>query len=369
MKILLINWMDMANPMAGGAEVHLTEIFERFAARGDDVTLVVSGFSGAGREDERRGVRIIRTGTRETFNFVAPSLLRRLDRENNFDLIVEDINKIPFYTPLYLRKPLLVMIPHLFGNAIYRETNFVLATYVYCMEKPIPLIYRNAFFEVISASTAHDVIRRGISPKRVRVVHCGMDHDTYSFDLSVRKSEQPTILYVGRLKRYKSVDVIIRALPEVVGRVPDVRLVVAGSGDAMGELKRLALSLNLDRRVVFTGYVSGADKVDWMRRSHVIVNPSPREGWGLTNIEANACGTPAVASDVDGLRDSVRDGVTGLLFPYGDHRSLAERLIRMLTDDALRKTMAVNALAWAETFSWDAAARETMEIIEGMFGH
>ncbi len=353
----------MANPMAGGAEVHLTEIFARFAARGDDITLVASGFPGGSREDEYRGMRVVRTGTRETFNFAAPSLLRRLDRERNFDLVVEDINKVPLFTPLYLRKPVLVMIPHLFGTAVYQETNAVFATYVYLMERPIPQVYRKAFFEVISESTARDVIRRGVRPDRVRVVHCGMDHSTYSFDPAVPRFAQPTILYVGRLKRYKSVDVIIRALPELSRTVPDARLVVVGSGDNLEELKRLARTLGVSERVVFTGFVSSAEKVDWMRRSHVIVNPSPREGWGLTNIEANACGTPAVASDADGLRDSVQDGITGLLFPYGDHRALAERLVRVLSDDAHRTRLSGNALEWAQTFTWENAARETAEVI------
>ena len=368
MKILLINWMDMANPAAGGAEVHLTEIFTRFVERGDEVTLVCSGFQGGNRYDEYKGISVIRVGNRETFNFVAPSILSRLDREMQFDLVAEDINKVPLFTPLYLRKPLLVLIPHLFGKAVYRETNFVLASYVYLMEKPIPLVYRNAVFEVISDSTARDVIHRGVHSDRVHVVYCGMDHGTYTFDPAVSKFDQPTILYVGRIKRYKSVDVIIRALPEVIAKIPSVRLAVVGSGDNMEELRSLARELGVAERVVFTGYVSTAEKVDWMRRSQVIVNPSPREGWGLTNIEANACGVPAVASDADGLRDSVRDGVTGMLFPYGDHRTLAERLIHILTDDSLRNTLTANALDWANTFTWENAARETMEIVDKMVG-
>lgn len=368
MKILLVNWMDMANPMAGGAEVHLTEIFAPFVARGDEVTLVASGFPGASRQDEYRGMRIVRAGTRETFNFAAPALLRRLDHEQDFDLVVEDINKVPLFTPLYLRKPLLVMVPHLFGKAVYRETGFLPATYVYLMERPIPFVYRKAFFEVISDSTARDVVGRGIRSDRVRVVYCGMDHATYSLDPAAAKFTRPTILYVGRLKRYKSVDVIIRALPAVLQRVPDARLAVVGSGDNREELARLARGMGLGDRVTFTGFVSSAEKVDWMRRSHVIVNPSPREGWGLTNIEANACGTPAVASDADGLRDSVRDGVTGLLFPYGDHRMLAERLIRVLTDGALRDAFSRNALDWARTFTWENAARETMAVVDRVLG-
>jgi len=368
-KILLVNWMDTANPMAGGAEVHLTEIFRRFAERGDEVTLVCSGFAGGGNTDEYHGIRIHRTGTRETFNFAAPRLIRRLEGENRFDIVVEDINKVPLFTPLYLKKPLLVVIPHLFGSTVYRETNPVLATYVYLMERPIPLVYRRAFFEVISESTARDIERRGIDPERIRVVHCGMDHERYNLDPAVRKFEQPTVLYVGRIKKYKSVDVVVRAMPEVLESVPDARLAIVGSGDNTAELERLAGKLRLSDRVIFTGFVNDDEKVEWMRRSHVIVNPSPKEGWGLTNIEANACGTPAVATDADGLRDSVRDGETGLLFPYGDHHSLARRLVRILTDDSFRRRLSENAVAWAKTFTWDRAAEKTMEIVAEVMGN
>jgi len=368
MKILAVNWMDMANPQAGGAEVHITEILSRFVERGDEVTLVTSDFRGGARYDEFRGINIIRAGTRETFNFAAPAVLRKLDDTFNYDLVVEDINKVPFFTPLYLRKPVLAVIPHLFGETVYRETNFFFASYVYLMEKPIPLVYRHACFAVISESTARDIVRRGISPDRVRVVFCGMDHATYHLDPGAPAFDRPTVLYVGRIKRYKSVDVILRAMPEVITRVPGTRLAVVGAGDTLDDLKRLANRLGIADRVLFTGFVTTEEKVDWMRRSHVIVNPSPREGWGLTNIEAGACGTPAVASDVDGLRDSVRDGVTGLLFPYGDHRALAERLVRLLLDDPLRNEMSLNAVEWARTFTWENAARETMEIVDGMVG-
>ena len=366
MKILVVNWMDMANPQAGGAEVHITEIFSRFVERGDEVTLVASGFPGGSRTGEYKGIRIVRTGTRETFNFAAPRLLMKLDRAENFDLVVDDINKVPLFTPLYLKKPILAVIPHLFGRAVYKETNSVIASYVYLMEFPIPWVYRNATFEVISESTGRDIVRRGIRPECIRVVHCGMDHSTYNFDPSAAKFGQPTILYVGRIKRYKSVDVIIRSLPEVAAKIPSARLVIVGSGDNIDELKQLSKNLGVAERVLFTGFVSTEEKVDWMRRSHVIVNPSPREGWGLTNIEANACGTVAAASDADGLRDSVIDGETGLLFPYGDHAALAGRLVQILSDDSLRSMLTKNALAWARSFTWEKAAQETMEIVDGI---
>ena len=364
MKILLLNWMDMANPVAGGAEVHLTEIFRRFVDRGDKVTLVSSGFEGGGALDEYHGIRIIRTGTRETFNFTVPRLIRKLDRQENFDIVVEDINKVPLLTPLYLKKPILVTIPHLFGSAVFQETNPLVASYVYLMERPIPFVYRHAEFEVISESTAHDLEKRGVAPDKIRVVHCGMDHETYHVAPGIEKFDQPTILYVGRLKRYKSVDVVVRALPLIRKHIPGARLTIVGSGDGLNELKKLCGKLDICEHVVFTGFVTTSEKVDWMRRSHVIVNPSPKEGWGLTNIEANACGTVAVASDTDGLRDSVRDGETGLLFPYGDHETLAGHVVKLLDDADMRERLTKNALTWAKRFTWDGAARKTMDIVD-----
>ncbi len=364
MNILLVNWMDMANPMAGGAEVHATEIFRRFVGRGDRVTLLCSGFEGGAEEDEYHGIRVVRTGRRETYNFTVPRAARRLHRADSFDLVVEDINKVPLFTPLYLNAPVMVMVPHLFGSTVFRETNALLASYVWLMERPIPAVYRSSVFEVISESTARDLEHRGVDPARIETVHCGMDHDRYTVDPSMAKFDRPTVLYVGRIKRYKSVETVIRAMPVLRETVPGARLAVVGSGDNMDGLKRLARELEVGNAVEFTGFVTEEEKVDWMRRSHVIVNPSPKEGWGLTNIEANACGTPAVASDSDGLRDSVRDGETGLLFPFGDHGACAERLARLLKDPAVYGIFRERALAWAQTFTWERAAGRTMEIVD-----
>ncbi len=366
MRILVVNWMDMDNPMAGGAEVHLNEIFKRFVRRGDEVMQVSSGFDGGANTVEYDGIRIFRTGTRETFNLAAPRLIRRLEREADFDLIVDDINKVPLFTPLYVDKPTLAVVPHLFGSTVYRETNPVFASYVYLMERPIPRVYRRAVFEVISESTAADIVGRGVKPEQVRVVHCGMDHGTYNIDPAAVKFDRKTVLYVGRIKKYKSVDTVIRAMPKIRAGISDACLVVVGSGDNLPQLKRLAAKLGVTDHVEFTGFVSMEEKVDWMRRSHVIVNPSPKEGWGLTNIEANACGTVAVASDADGLRDSVRDGETGFLFPYGDDETLAERVVRLLGDRALYDRLTQNAIKWAGTFTWDKCADQTMRIVDEM---
>ena len=139
---------------------------------------------------------------------------------------------------------------------------------------------------------------------------------------------------------------------------------VVGSGDDMERLRKRAVELRVADRIRFAGYVSAERKVELLRQSWVVVCPSLKEGWGLTNIEANACGTPVVCADVPGLRDSARDGVTGLLYPHGDVAALADCLRRVLSDAELRGNLAVGGLEWAERFHWDEAARETETILE-----
>ena len=119
MKILLVNWMDMKNPMMGGAEVHLTELYRRFVQRGDEVTLFCSGHKTLEPTDTYEGIRIIRVASRNTFNFVAPFAIKKLLKTESFDLIVEDINKVPLFLPLFTKVPVAVTIPHLFGSTIY----------------------------------------------------------------------------------------------------------------------------------------------------------------------------------------------------------------------------------------------------------
>ncbi len=363
MKILALNWNDLSNPYAGGAEVHLEELLRRLVQYGHEVTLFCSGYEGCTAEETIEGVRIIRRGNRYNFNLIAPFHLRKLVRENHFDILVEDINKIPFYTPLYLKLKTLVVVPHLFATTVFQEINFVLGTYIYLAERPLVYVYRKFPFNVISESTADDIVARGIPRKSVSVIHCGINREIYSYNPDVPKYEQPTVLYLGRIKKYKSIQHLIRAFSIVKKEIPDARLMVVGSGDYLKPLQELVRSLNLTGEVEFPGFVSMEEKVERMRRSHVAVLPSLKEGWGLTNIEANAVGTPVVAANVPGLKDSVRDGVTGFLYPYGDIEALAEKIKRILTDEALRKKLEQGGLEWAKKFDWDRAAKKFEKLL------
>jgi glycosyltransferase involved in cell wall biosynthesis len=150
------------------------------------------------------------------------------------------------------------------------------------------------------------------------VVHCGLDHQTYRPDPAVAKAPQPTVLFVGRLRRYKRLDWVMRSLPQVRVRVPQARLVVIGDGPHGAVLREQAAALGVADAVEFRGFATRADKVRALQESWVLVQPSPKEGWGLTVVEAGACATAVVAADSPGLRDSVRRDLTGLLVPYSD---------------------------------------------------
>ncbi len=358
MKILALNWNDLKNPYAGGAEVHLEELLRRLVTYGHQVTLFCSGWENCLPEETVEGVRIVRRGNRFNFNLVAPWHLRRLARENRFDLLLEDINKIPFYTPLYLDLKTLVVIPHLFATTVFQEINFVLGTYIYLAERPLMSVYKGRHYNVISESTANDIAARGVPRKDISVIHCGIDRKIYAFSPDVAKYDIPTVLYLGRIKKYKSIQHLIVAFHRVRQQLPNARLMVVGTGDYLPELQKLVMSLGLTGAVEFPGFVSQAEKVERMRRAHVNVLPSLKEGWGLTNIEANSVGTTVVAANTPGLRDSVRHNETGLLYEYGDTNQLASQLLTILTDAVTRQRLERGALAWADKFSWDDAAKK-----------
>lgn len=368
MKILALNWQDLKNPMGGGAEVHLWENLKRFAAGGHEVTLLCSDFEGGGPEDFYDGVKVIRKGKRLNFNFVAPGMVRRELKRQKYDIILEDINKIPFYTPVYARVPILVIIPHLFATTVFQEINFVLGSYIYIMEQPLRFVYKKYPYCVISQSTKKDLIKRGISAEQITVVECGIDEKTYSYDASVKKYENPTALYLGRVKKYKSIQHLLEAWPKILAKAPNAKLQVVGSGDYLDSLKQMAQKLGISDSVELPGFVSKESKVERFRKSWCTVYPSLKEGWGLTNIEANACGTPALAARVPGLRDSVSEGESGLLFEYGNIDEIAEKVIDVFTDQNLREKLSAGAREWAKKFNWDDSAGRMLALIEKIVG-
>ncbi len=367
MKILLANWQDQENPQAGGAELHLFELFARLAAKGHRVHLVCSGWPGAAAVAEVRGISVERHGGRHSFALLGRGAVRRALGRESWDVVVEDINKLPLFLATLTRGPFCAIVPHLFGTTAFQEAAWPMAAAVALAERPIPRMYRRAGFHAISESTRDDLVARGVAAERIRVIHPGIDAAAYTPSAGLDRTQPPTFLYVGRLKRYKGVEVALRALAVARRDRPDLTLDIAGSGDDAARLAELARTLGMEQAVRFNGRVSEARKRALFRGACANLFPSPKEGWGLTVMEAAACGTPSLASDSPGLRDSVRDGVTGYLVPHGNVEALARRMLELAGDPALVTRLGRAARQHAEAWSWDDAAAATeahlMELI------
>ena len=366
MRLLLVNWQDRENPQAGGAEIHLHEIFGRLASQGHEVSMLCGGWPGCPPRAVLDGIDITRVGTRNSFRFVAKRGYREQFANRPFDLIIEDINKMPLHTPRWGRVPVVAVVPHLFGSTAFQELPVPVASAVWLAERPIPWVYGRVPFEAISESTADDLVARGIARERIRVIYCGIDSTHYT-PAPADRSATPVFAYLGRLKRYKAVDLVIRGFARA--DLPGARLDVAGAGDYRPALEALVRSLDLGERVKFLGRVSEAEKLQLLRRAWALVFTSPKEGWGITNLEAAACGTPVIASDSPGIRESVRHGETGFLVPHGDVDAVASAMQQVARDRLLVERLGTQARSFATTFTWERAASETAhhlsEVIEG----
>jgi glycosyltransferase involved in cell wall biosynthesis len=356
LRIAVVNWQCRENPLAGGAEIHLHEIFGRLAAAGHEVVLLCGGWPGCPARDTLDGIEVHRVGTRQSFPFLARSYWHRELAGRRFDVLVEDINKVPLYTPTWRLPKLVALVPHLFGGTAFQELSAPLAAAVWLAERPMPHFYRGHAFEAISESTRDDLVARGVSRERIRVIFPGIDTAQYTPDPTVR-SDRPTFAYLGRLKKYKGVDLVIRAFAAC--RVPEATLQIAGAGEFRPALEQLAGTLGVSSRVEFLGRVDEAAKITMLRRAWAILFASPKEGWGITNLEAAASGTPVIASNSPGIRESVRHGETGFLVPHGDVAAMAESMRNLSGERALVEHLGVAARRFAETFSWARAADET----------
>jgi glycosyltransferase involved in cell wall biosynthesis len=355
-RLLVVNWQDRENPLAGGAEIHLHEIFERLAAHGHEVTMLCGGWPGCPPRATLGGIEVHRTGIRQTFALKAWAYYRRHLARRPFDVLVEDINKMPLYTPFWGARRVVACVPHLFGGTAFQELPAPLAAAVWLSERPIPSVYADTPFEAISESTADDLADRGVARARVRVIYPGASCDYYTPD-AAQRAPVPVFAYLGRLKKYKGVDLVIRAFAQVAD--PRAVLEIAGEGDYRPALERLVASLDLKARVRFLGFVSEPEKLALLRRSWATAFASPKEGWGLTNVEASACGTPVVASNSPGIRESVRDGETGFLVPHGDVSAMAAAMQRLCASPDLVSRLGEKGRRFAETFTWERAADET----------
>jgi len=356
LKILLFNWQDIKHPLSGGAEIYLYEIFKRISNRNEIIWLGCS-HKNLKEEDFYDNIKIFRYGKWEFANYSLPFLyFKKIKNKFKFDIVIESISKAPFYTPFFINsKKIIVFIPHLFGKTIYEETNPLIATYVYLLEKPVSRIYKNRKFIVISNSTKEELIKRGIKKENIKVIFPGIDE---KYKPTFKKQEKPLILYVGRIKKYKRIDYVLKVFKRISEKIKDADFYLIGEGDYRKRLMEMAKDMGIYERVKFTGFLKEEEKIEFLQKGWVLINTSPKEGWGMVNTEAQRCGTPCITFDSPGLRETVKDGFSGFIVKYGNWEEMAEKVLYLIENKDLREKMYKNAFEWSKNFEWDKSAIE-----------
>lgn len=352
MRVLVINWLDRLNPTAGGAEVHLHEVFGRLAARGHEVTLVASSWPGAAAHETVDGIEVHRTGSRNTFAIAGPRLTRQLLAERTFDVLVEDFNKLPLLTPAWVRIPKLLIAHHLFGRSAFSAAPLPIALPTWLAEHLLLRAYRGTRTHAVSGSTAQDLVGRGLRVADIAVVHNGVTMPV-GYARTTERDPAPTFLYLGRLVPYKNVDVVLAAIARLRDDGVTARLLIAGRGTEEVRLRSMAAAFRLGGLVEFLGYVDDDDKDSLYGRAWANVLVSDKEGWGLSIFEAASVGTPSIVAEAPGLRDAVRHGVTGLRVVPRDPAALAAAMRSIAEDRELGGTLGAQARESAKERSWE----------------
>lgn len=364
--ILILNWRDIAHPRGGGAERVTHEVALRWVSWGHRVTMLAATFPGAQPEEVIDGVRIVRRGSQGTVHWEAYRYYRRFLR-GRCDLIIDEVNTIPFFAPLYAREPVL-MYSNQVAREVWRyEAPFPLSTIGYLAEPWYMQPYRHTPIMTISASTEHDLRRMGLRGPS-HIIPMSVDTPAPARLPSLdSKERQFTLVFVGRVVPSKRVDHMIDALGLLhEGGLTEARLWIVGSWD---DAYRRALDARiaasgLGDSVTFFGRVDAAEKERLLARAHLFLMTSVREGWGLVVTEANALGTPAVVYNVSGLRDSTRHGETGMVCARNTPTDLARTVATVWADAALYKRLRARAWMAVIELNWDRTAREAWTVVE-----
>jgi glycosyltransferase involved in cell wall biosynthesis len=361
-QVLFLNWRDLSNPAAGGAEAYTEQIARRFAAAGCRLTLFTSAHSDAPPYDWENGYLVVRSRGRFGVYLAAARHVKRYGSQ--YDAIVDFQNGIPFFAPLWAPAGTAVtcVVHHVHQAQFGLYFPWPVSAVGRFLEGPVSRrVYRDRPFVAVSPSTRAEMRRQLRLPGQIFIVPNGTDPMP-----AVREHRSPTplIAVCTRLVPHKQLHLLVEAVPDLLRRWPALRVEIAGSGEARESLQVKVRELGLEAAVTLPGRVSDQYKCDLLSRAWLTAVPSLAEGWGLTVMEANAMGTPALAYDVPGLRDSVRDKVTGWLVPPG--QGLAEPLISALeelADPVRQRVMMDQCLRWARSFSWEDSAERLARVM------
>jgi len=369
MNVLWLAWKDPGHPEAGGAELVAHELCQRLIRDGHTVTLLTCGYGDARVIESRNGVEIIRIGKGRSLHPFQALTYYLLFLRGRYDVLIEEVNGgAPYFSVLFEKKAHKFMLYHQLAriNWLY-EMKAPLSYLGYHLLVPAATkLVSRARTPVItvSESTRGVLADYGFEPERIHIISEGLAIEPLKSLEEVRKFTKPTLLSLGSMRAMKRTMDHIAAFEHAKRDLPNLQLKVAGDASGMYGQKVLARvkSSRFAGDIEYLGRVSREEKVTLMRRAHLILQTAVEEGWGLTITEAASQGTPAVAYDVCGLRDSVKDGKTGILTPE-DPRSLGKGVVKLLGDANYYERLRRAAWQWSRRITFDQSYKDFRNIV------
>lgn len=371
MNILIYSWRDPKHPKSGGAEQVIHEHAKGWIKAGHKVTLFSSMFLRAPVQENIDGVDIVRKGSQYHLGVQLAGIIYYLKNKSKFDLVIDQFHGMPFFTPLYVHKPIIAIIQEAakevwFLNPFPRPINWIYGMIGFLLEPLVFHLYRNITFITGSISTKNDLIDFGISGKYIHIVPHGVL--VPKFVKKYSKEKISTIMYLGAITKDKGIEDAIECF-KYLSEGSNYRFWICGRPDTDeydSKIKYMIKNKNLDKIIKLYGFISETKKFELLARAHILINPSIREGWGLVNIEANVMGTPVVAYNSPGLVDSVNDGESGITCSQNSPESMAEEVKRLLKDNEQYTKLEEGAKRWAGKFDWVKSKKQSLKIIESI---
>lgn len=369
MNILVFSWRGPGHPNAGGAEISTHEHLKGWVKGGHKVTLFTSFFPGAKSKEYIDGVEVIRAG-RQVLGVQLQAIKWYLFEDHEkFDLVVDQFHGLPFFTPLFVRQKKLGFI-HEITKEIWKYNTLVwplslIPSLLGPLLEPLifKLLYRAIPFMTVSDSTKKDLVELGIPEYAVTVVNNGYSRPKMKTLPS--KERANTAIFLGAIAKDKGIEDALKVFSCIDQKEQGWQFWVVGKAESHYQdyLKNLAKNLGLENKLKFWGYVSERKKFELLAKAHILVNPSIREGWGLVVIEAASVKTPTVGYDVPGLRDSIKNGETGILSDPNPI-ACAEKVLSLMNDKKEYETFRRSCIRWSKQFNWKESSKKSLNLIK-----
>lgn len=365
MNILILNWKDIKNPTSGGAEIVTFEHAKRWVKAGHSVTWLASAFRDSKKAEKIDGIKIVRRGSIYGVYLYAPIFY--LFSGNKFDLVVDEVHGIPFFTPFYVRKPVLVLIHEVAGEIWDYMYSFPFNYFGKFLERIYLKTYSRKRFWTDSIATIDELVKHGIRRKNCTAIPCPSNVPIISS--LPKKNKNFTIVAVSRIVKMKGIEDVLEAFYFITLKHKNAQLLVIGDGEKgyINKLKKkIVIEHGLGSSVKFLGFVNEKEKIEVLKKSHILLHASVKEGWGIVVIEAASQATPSVVYNVPGLSESVKNNVTGIVINKNNPKEMADEAIKLMQNKSRYKSFQIKGLSWAKSLTWDKVAEQSLNLLNSL---